>query len=140
MQEQDPEEEYEEDEEDDDLFSDNISPSSSSVAANQDLSSASIHRAQKIQDIIYDSQIKSKSMAGLTPSQTRSLRKSMEYRTENGTLRNIVHLTRTGQDAEDLKSVLRYWRVLGRHVSKRVAQEIIGEFDSLLMIQPVTPR
>lgn len=48
-----------------------------------------------------------------------------------GSLRKVVQLSDSAEEVEELRGVLRTWRVLGGKVTKQTAQEIVGTFGSL---------
>ncbi|KAK4689902.1 hypothetical protein P7C73_g212, partial [Tremellales sp. Uapishka_1] len=58
-------------------------------------------------------------------------RKSRLSETRVGDLRKIVSLYGSNEDLDELKSVLRTWRVLGRKVTSQTAEEIVGKCCNL---------
>jgi hypothetical protein len=62
-------------------------------------------------------------------------RKSVAIRT--GELRRIVQLTQQGE-VDELRNVLRVWRVLGKKVTPQAGEEIVGQLESPAVSAQVT--
>lgn len=52
-----------------------------------------------------------------------------------GSLRKVAQLSESAEDVEELRGVLRTWRVLGKKVTTQTAVEIIGESDLLCRME-----